>query len=147
MAVSQKGELIFYDFGTMAEVKTVAKDQMMQTFFAVLRKDTDKVVETLVYMGLIEPISDLNSVKRIVDFLLENFRDKPIDVQAFEEVSDEVYLMFKQQPFRLPAQMTFILKSIMTLDGIARALDPKYNLLVASQPFIKSLAMADGKKV
>jgi predicted unusual protein kinase regulating ubiquinone biosynthesis (AarF/ABC1/UbiB family) len=47
--------LIFYDFGTMAEVKPIAKDQMIKTFFAVLRKDTDEVVNTLTYMGLIEP--------------------------------------------------------------------------------------------
>ncbi|MBF2019552.1 MAG: AarF/ABC1/UbiB kinase family protein [Hydrococcus sp. C42_A2020_068] len=145
MAVSNSGDLIFYDFGTMAEVKSVAKDQMIETFFAVLRKDTDKVVETMIYMGLIEPMRDLTPVKRIVAFLLEEFRDKPIDIKAFEQVGEEVYLMFKQQPFRLPAQMTFIIKSITTLDGIARALDPQYNLLAASQPFVRSLAVSNGK--
>jgi predicted unusual protein kinase regulating ubiquinone biosynthesis (AarF/ABC1/UbiB family) len=145
MAVSPSGELIFYDFGTMAEVKSVAKEQMIETFFAVLRKDTNKVVETLIYMGLIEPMSDLTPVKRIVAFLLEEFRDKPIDIKAFEQIGEEVYLMFRQQPFRLPAQMTFIIKSITTLDGIARALDPQYNLLVASQPFVRSLAISNGK--
>lgn len=145
MAVSSSGDLIFYDFGTMAEVKSVAKDQMIETFFAVLRKDTDKVVETMIYMGLIEPMRDLTPVKRIVAFLLEEFRDKPVDIKAFERVGEEVYLMFKQQPFRLPAQMTFIIKSITTLDGIARALDPQYNLLAASQPFVRSLAVSNGK--
>ncbi|EAM51265.1 ABC1 kinase family protein [Crocosphaera watsonii WH 8501] len=142
MAVSQRGELIFYDFGTMAEVKTFAKDQMIQVFFAVLKKDTDTVVDNLVYMGLIEPLNDMTPVKRIVAFLLENFREKPVDVRAFEQVSDEVYSMFKSQPFRLPPQMTFILKSLATLDGIARALDPQYNLLAASQPFVKNLALS-----
>ena len=142
MAVSQRGELIFYDFGTMAEVKTFANDQMIQVFFAVLKKDTDTVVDNLVYMGLIEPLNDMTPVKRIVAFLLENFREKPVDVRAFEQVSDEVYSMFKSQPFRLPPQMTFILKSLTTLDGIARALDPQYNLLAASQPFVKNLALS-----
>ncbi|MGK7943422.1 MAG: ABC1 kinase family protein [Microcystaceae cyanobacterium] len=146
MAVTLKGELIFYDFGTMAELKTMAKDQMIQTFFAVLKKDTNKVVETLVFMGLLEPVSDMTPVKRIVSFLLENFRDKPVDVRAFEQMSDEVYSMFQQQPFRLPPQMTFVLKSLTTLDGIARALDPQYNLLAASQPFVRSLATSGSKQ-
>jgi predicted unusual protein kinase regulating ubiquinone biosynthesis (AarF/ABC1/UbiB family) len=47
--------------------------------------------------------------------------------------------MFEQQPFRLPAEMTFILKSLTTLDGIARILDPKYSLVVCASPFVKSL--------
>ncbi|WP_419547082.1 ABC1 kinase family protein [Microcystis sp.] len=144
MAVSQEGELIFYDFGTMFELKSVAKDQMIETFFAVLRKDTETVLKTLVYMGLIEPVRDLQPVRNIVQFLLDEFRDKPVDVRAFEQISDQVYLMFKQQPFRLPPQMTFIIKSVTTLDGIARSLDPQYNLLAASQPFVKSLAVSGG---
>lgn len=145
MAVDLQGKLIFYDFGTMAEVKSMAKDQMIKTFMAVLKKDTDEVLETLIYMGLIEPISDLRGVRRIIQFLLDEFRDKPVDIKAFERISEEVYLMFKQQPFRLPSQMTFIIKSITTLDGIARALDPKYNLLAASQPFVMSITMSDNK--
>ncbi len=144
MAVSQEGELIFYDFGTMFELKSVAKDQMIETFFAVLRKDAETVLKTLVYMGLIEPVRDLQPVRNIVQFLLDEFRDKPVDVRVFEQISDQVYLMFKQQPFRLPPQMTFIIKSVTTLDGIARSLDPQYNLLAASQPFVKSLAVSGG---
>ena len=140
MAVSPQGEIIFYDFGTMAEVKTIAKDQMIKTFFAVLKKDTDEVVETLIYMGLIEPVADMTPVKRMIAFMIEEFRDKPVDVRAFEQITDEVYSIFEQQPFRLPPQMTFIVKSLTTLDGIARALDPQYNLLAAAQPFLRQIA-------
>jgi predicted unusual protein kinase regulating ubiquinone biosynthesis (AarF/ABC1/UbiB family) len=50
--------------------------------------------------------------------------------------------MFEQQPFRLPAQMTFILKSLTTLDGIARSLDPEYNLVAAAQPFVRSITVS-----
>ena len=142
MAVSQRGEIIFYDFGTMAEVKTIAKDQMVKTFFAVLKNDTDEVVETLIYMGLIEPVPDMTPVKRMIGFMLQEFRDKPVDVRAFEQITDEVYSIFEQQPFRLPPQMTFVVKSVTTLDGIARALDPQYNLLAAAQPFLKQIAFS-----
>jgi predicted unusual protein kinase regulating ubiquinone biosynthesis (AarF/ABC1/UbiB family) len=58
----------------------------------------------------------------------------------------EIYLMFEQQPFRLPAQMTFVLKALTTLDGIARSLDPEYNLLSSSKPFIKSLVVSSKGK-
>ena len=146
MAVSEDGKLIFYDFGTMTEVKPIAKDQMVKTFFAVLRKDTDEVINTLTYMGLIEPMTDMKPVRRLVAFTLDKFTEKPIELQAFDQMRSEIYLMFEQQPFRLPAQMTFILKSLTTLDGIARALDPEYNLLAASQPFVKSLVVSNTKE-
>ena len=139
MAVNKKGEIIFYDFGAMTEVQGLAQEQMVQTFFAMLRKDTDKVLETLVYMGLIEPQGDVTPLKRLISFSLHRFLDKPIDVKAFQEISAEIYIMFEQQPFRLPPQLTFIIKALTTLDGIARNLDPQYSLLAASKPFMSNL--------
>ncbi|MBD1823211.1 AarF/ABC1/UbiB kinase family protein [Cyanobacteria bacterium FACHB-DQ100] len=140
MAVSHDGKLIFYDFGMMAEVQPINRNQMVQTFFAVLKKDTDQVVSTLVDMGLVEPMADMTPVKRIVNVLVERFADKPVEMQAFKSLRNELYAVFEQQPFRLPARMTFIIKALTTLDGVARDLDPQYNLLSAAKPFVKSLA-------
>jgi predicted unusual protein kinase regulating ubiquinone biosynthesis (AarF/ABC1/UbiB family) len=145
MAVNPDGSIIFYDFGMMAEIGILDKDQMIKTFFAILKKDSNEVVNTLMSMGLLEPVPDMTPVKRLVTFLLDKFTDKPLDVKALGEVKIELYEMFEQQPFRLPAQMTFILKAITTLDGIARTLEPQYNPTVLSQAFIKSLAVTKSK--
>lgn len=139
MAVNPDGSIIFYDFGAMAQVKGLAREQMVQTFFAMLRKDADQVLDTLVYMGLIEPVGDMTAIKRLISFSLTRFLDKPVDIQAFQEISAEIYIMFEQQPFRLPPQMTFIIKALTTLDGIARTLDANYSLLSASQPFFRRI--------
>ncbi|MFB2877500.1 ABC1 kinase family protein [Floridanema aerugineum] len=145
MAVSLEGRIIFYDFGMMAEVKSLAKEQMLKTFFAVLRKDTITVLDSLINMGLIEPVADMTPVKRLITFLLDKFTEKPIDFQAFGEIRQELYVMFEQQPFRLPAQMTYILKSLTTLDGVARTLDPQYSLVAAAQPFVRSITLSRGR--
>lgn len=145
MAVSSDGCLIFYDFGMMAEVQPINRNQMVKTFFAVLKKDTDEVVHTLTDMGLIEPISDMTPIRRVVGFLIERFTEKPIEVQAFKSLRNEMYALFEEQPFRLPAKMTFIIKALTTLDGVARDLDPEYSLLAAAKPFVKSLVVASPK--
>jgi predicted unusual protein kinase regulating ubiquinone biosynthesis (AarF/ABC1/UbiB family) len=143
LAVSQQGDLIFYDFGMMSEVKPLAKGQMVKTFFAIMRKDTDEVVDSLVDMGLIVPVRDMTPVRRIIGFLLEKFVEHPLEIKAFKQLRNELYAMFVQQPFRLPAQMTYIVKSLTTLDGIARVLDPDYSLMAGAQPFLRSLALGN----
>ena len=144
MAVSSDGCLIFYDFGMMAEVKAIDKDQMVRTFFAVLKKDTEQVIHTLTTMGLIEPVSDMAPIRRVMGFVLERFTEKPIALQEFSQVKQEVSALFAQQPFRLPAKMTFILKALTTLDGVARDLDPHYSLMESAKPFVKSITIAKG---
>jgi predicted unusual protein kinase regulating ubiquinone biosynthesis (AarF/ABC1/UbiB family) len=145
LAVTASGSLVFYDYGMMSDVPALQKDQMIQTFFAVLRKDTNQVIDTLTSMGLIEPVADMTPVKRVMQLVLDKFTEKPLDIKAFEEMKEEIYAIFEQQPFRLPSKMTYILKSLTTLDGIARILDPEYNLTAAAQPFIRSLTVSQGK--
>lgn len=144
LAVNQEGKLIFYDFGMMCEVKSLAKDEMVRSFFAVLRKDTDEVLDTLIKIGLVERSGNMIPVRRLIGFLLEKFTEKPVDFQTFNEIKDELYLMFEQQPFRLPAEMMFVMKSLTTLDGIARALDPEYNFAALAQPFVTSITVSKG---
>jgi predicted unusual protein kinase regulating ubiquinone biosynthesis (AarF/ABC1/UbiB family) len=145
LAVTNDGNLIFYDYGMMSEIIAMDKDKMVKAFFAVLRKDTNEVIDILTSMGLIETISDMTPVKRLMKFVLDKFTEKPVDVKAFEQMKSEVYELFEQQPFRLPSKMTYILKSLTTLDGIARILDPEYNFTTASQPFVKSITLSKGK--
>lgn len=142
MAVDPQGRIIFYDFGMMAEINTLNKSEMTRSFFAFLRKDTDELLDTLISMGLLEPSSDLTSVRTLVQFAIDRFRERPIDFQEFNEIKAQLIVMFEQQPFRLPPQMTFILKALGTLDGIARTLDSEYNMLACAKPFVKSLVLS-----
>ncbi len=146
MAVTQEGHLIFYDFGMMAEVRSIAKEKMVDTFFAVLRKDSKVLIDTLIDLGLLERTSDMTPIRRMATYVLDKFTEKPLDVQAFGEMRSELYEMFEQQPFRMPAQMTFVIKALTTLDGIARDLDPEYNLVAAAQPFVKNYLITHNGK-
>jgi predicted unusual protein kinase regulating ubiquinone biosynthesis (AarF/ABC1/UbiB family) len=143
MAITPDGKLVVYDFGMMAELKSLAKGQMIETFWAVMKKDRAVVVDRLVDLGLIVPGEDMKPIEQVIEFLLERFTDRPIDVREFNEIKTELLELFAIQPFRLSPEMTFILKALATLDGIARTLDPEYNLVVAAQPFIRSIAIAE----
>ncbi len=144
LAVTSDGSLVFYDYGMMSEVMTVDQDQMVKTFLAVIRKDANSLVDTLTTMGLIEKVGDMTAIKRMMKFVLERFTEKPVDIKEFGEIKSELYVIFEKQPFRLPPKMTYLLKSLSTLAGVALILDPEYNFKTAAQPFIKSLVVNQG---
>jgi predicted unusual protein kinase regulating ubiquinone biosynthesis (AarF/ABC1/UbiB family) len=144
LAVTPTGNLIFYDYGMMYEVETNDREVMLKTFFAILKKDTNEVVDRFTSLGLLEPTSDMKPVKRMVQFILDRFTEKPFDIKAFGEIRKDIVAAFEQQPFRLPAKMTYLLKCVGTLVGIALILDPEYNFRRAAQPFILSLARQKG---
>ncbi len=143
MAIMADGRLVVYDFGMMAELKNISTDLMIGTFWAVMKKDGIAVTDNLIEMGLIEQVDDMRPIRRVIEFLVERFTDKPVDLKEFEKIKSEITSLFVQQPFQMSPEMSFILKALSTLDGIARTLDPNYNLVVAAQPFIKSVAIAE----
>jgi predicted unusual protein kinase regulating ubiquinone biosynthesis (AarF/ABC1/UbiB family) len=143
MAITPDGRLAVYDFGMMSELPGNARTQMVDTFLAVLRKDLDAVLAGLESIGLLVEVADMRPVRRVISFLLERFTERPVDLQEFELIRAEVGAMYSQQPFRLPPEMTAILKALSTLDGIARTLDPAYNLLQSAQPFVRRVAIAE----
>lgn len=121
----------------MTEIPALSQQQMIQTFFAVLKKDSDRVIATLMELGLIAPMPDSTPLQRIMQVILDCFTARPVDLAAFAQLQQKVSALFEQQPFRLPAKMTYIPKSLATLDGIARSLDRQYNLTATAQPFVK----------
>ncbi|WP_373544124.1 ABC1 kinase family protein [Chamaesiphon sp.] len=143
MAIMADGRLVVYDFGMMAELKHISTDRMIETFWAIMKKDEVAVTNNLIELGLIEQVEDMQPIRRTIEFMLERFTDRPVDVKEFDKIKSEITTLFIQQPFQLSPEMSFILKALSTLDGIARTLDPEYNLVVAAQPFIRSIAIAE----
>jgi predicted unusual protein kinase regulating ubiquinone biosynthesis (AarF/ABC1/UbiB family) len=143
MAIMADGRLVVYDFGMMAELKHISTDLMIDTFWAVMKKDGVAVTDNLIDMGLIERVEDMRPIKRVIEFLVERFTDRPVDIKEFDRIKSEITTLFVQQPFQMSPEMSFIIKALSTLDGIARTLDPDYNLVVAAQPFIRSVAVAE----
>jgi predicted unusual protein kinase regulating ubiquinone biosynthesis (AarF/ABC1/UbiB family) len=143
MAIMADGRLVVYDFGMMAELKHISTDLMIETFWAIMKKDGVAVTDNLIDMGLIERVEDMRPIKRVIEFLVERFTDRPVDLKEFDRIKSEINTLFVQQPFQMSPEMSFIIKALSTLDGIARTLDPEYNLVVAAQPFIRSVAVAE----
>jgi predicted unusual protein kinase regulating ubiquinone biosynthesis (AarF/ABC1/UbiB family) len=143
MAIAADGRLVVYDFGMMAELKEISTTLTIETFWAVMKKDSQAVTRNLIEMGLIVQMQDMQPIERVIEFLLERFTDRPVNVREFNLIKREITSLFIHQPFQLSPEMSFILKALSTLDGIARTLDPEYNLVAAAQPFIRSFAIAE----
>ncbi|WP_367142173.1 ABC1 kinase family protein [Moorena sp. SIO1F2] len=135
IAVSHKGSLIFYDFGMMGQIKANVREQLMETLFGIAQKDGDRVVTSLIELGALSPVSDMGPVRRSVQYMLDNFMDKPFEDQSITNISDDLYEIAYGQPFRFPATFTFVMRAFSTLEGVGKGLDPEFNFMEVAKPF------------
>ena len=139
IAVKPDGSLIFYDFGMMGQVMPITREKLMQTFFGIAQKDADQVVKSLVALGALSPTDDMGPVRRSIQFMLDNFMDKPFEAQSVTAISDDLYEIAYGQPFRFPATFTFVMRAFSTLEGVGKGLDPEFNFMEVAKPFAMQL--------
>ncbi len=144
LAVNPEGALIFYDFGMMGQIKTNVREKLMETLFGIAEKNADRVVTSLIDLGALSPVDDMGPVRRSVQFMLDNFMDKPFEEQSVSEISEDLYEIAYDQPFRFPATFTFVMRAFSTLEGVGKGLDPDFNFMEVAQPFAIQL-MTNGK--
>jgi len=139
IAISANGSLIFYDFGMMGRIKANVREGLMQTLFGIAQKDGDRVVQSLIDLGAIAPTDDMGPVRRSVQYMLDHFMDKPFEKQSVAAISDDLYELAYNQPFRFPATFTFVMRAFSTLEGVGRGLDPEFNFMEVAKPYAMQL--------
>ncbi len=139
IAVSAEGALIFYDFGMMGQIKTGVREQLMKTLFGIAQKDSTQVVQSLVDLGAIAPVDDMGPVRRSIQYMLDHFMDKPFENQSVSAISEDLYEIAYNQPFRFPATFTFVMRAFSTLEGVGKGLDPDFSFMEVAKPFAMQL--------
>ncbi len=144
IAVSPEGSLIFYDFGMMGQVNPITREKLLQTFMGIAQRDGSQVVASLVELGALAPVDDMGPVRRSVQYMLDNFMDQPFETQSVAQISDDLYEIAYNQPFRFPATFTFVMRAFSTLEGVGKGLDPDFNFMEVAKPFASELMTNGG---
>jgi predicted unusual protein kinase regulating ubiquinone biosynthesis (AarF/ABC1/UbiB family) len=139
LAVTPEGKLIFYDFGMMGQIQILTKDKLLRVFFGIAKKDAEAVVDALIDLGVLELQGDPGPVRRSVQYMLDNFVGKPLGPQSLTAISDDLYEIAYEQPFRFPAAFTFVLRALSTLEGLGKGLDPDFNFIEIAKPYALNL--------
>ena len=139
IAVNPEGALIFYDFGMMGKIAPLTREKLMDTLFGIAQKDGERVMNSLVALGALSANDDMGPVRRSIQYMLDNFMDKPFENQSVSQISDDLYLIAYDQPFRFPATFTFVMRAFSTLEGVGKGLDPEFNFMEVAQPFAMQL--------
>lgn len=140
LAIDVDESIIYYDFGMMGEIKSFTRERLLELFYAVYEKDAKKVMQSLIDLGALQPTGDLSSVRRSVQFFLENLLDqRPDQDTTLAAIGEDLFAIAQDQPFRFPSTFTFVLRAFSTLEGIGYILDPNFSFAKIAAPYAQEL--------
>ncbi len=144
LAVAADGALIYYDFGMMGQLSPRLRSRLGRMVRAAAARDASGLVEELQGAGVIAKEVDPGPVRRLVRVMLTEALTPPFSTNVIEKLSGDLYDLVYGQPFRLPAELIFVMRALSTFEGVGRSLDPGFSLMAIARPYLLPLMTASG---
>ena len=137
------GRLCYLDFGMMSEVSKASRSGLIQAVVHLVNKNFDKLSQDFVKLGFLSEEVNLEPIVPAFEDVFINAVEQGVSKMDFKSVTDDMSGVMYKFPFRLPPYYALIIRSLLTLEGIALSVDPNFKILGAAYPYFARRLMED----
>ncbi len=141
LRIMADGRLAFFDFGMVGRITPQLQSAMIDAFFHIVERDVRGLTEDLVKLNFLAPGIDFNLIRPVVEQLFSDYLNLRLGEVRFKELTYDLAQVMYEHPFRIPANFTYIIRAIMTLEGIGIAMDPNFSFFDVAKPFAKEFML------
>ncbi|HYP53165.1 MAG TPA: AarF/UbiB family protein, partial [Pyrinomonadaceae bacterium] len=147
LLVMDDGRLAFFDFGMTGRITHELQVRMINAFFHVVEKDVHGLAQDLFDLNFLKPGVDPSKVRPVVESLFQHYLNLKLGDVNFKELTYELAEVMYDYPFRLPSNFTYIMRALMTLEGIGLVTDPGFSFFDTAKPYAKEFMLRrEGKR-
>ena len=132
---SESGTLVFLDFGMMSIIKDDQKLRMIEIFIDVINNRPENLRDNLVALGFLEPDAPWDEILPLAADLFASIFGREDRRVTFQDTTRAFSPLLFNYQFRIPVEFAFIVRSIVTLEGVALQLDPEFDIWAVSAPY------------
>ncbi len=141
LLVMSDGRLAFFDFGMVGRITPELQSKMIDAFFHVVGKDPGGIAQDLIELDFLKPGTDPASIRPVVERMFQFHFDLKLKDVNFKELTYDLAGVMYDYPFRLPSNFTYIMRALMTLEGIGIITDPEFNFFETAKPYAKEFML------
>jgi len=141
LLVMADGRLAFFDFGMVGRITPELQTKMIDAFFHVVGKDPAGIAQDLIDLDFLKPGTDPRVVRPVVEKMFEYHLNLKLKDVNFKELTYDLADVMYDYPFRLPSNFTYIMRALMTLEGIGIITDPEFNFFLTAKPYAKEFML------
>lgn len=137
IAVREDGVLILYDFGMVGRIPEKTRLLIVDAFLNIIHKKPDHILNNLIELDMLAHTADTDVIRQVIEWALDHYYDVPHDQLNFEYLTDELSELMYAHPFKLPANFTFMIRSLITLEGVATFLYPPIHFMAIAVDYAR----------
>ncbi|HEY8223926.1 MAG TPA: AarF/ABC1/UbiB kinase family protein [Pyrinomonadaceae bacterium] len=141
LLVMDTGHLAFFDFGMVGRITPTLQAQMIDAFFHVVGRDARGLGQDIIGLNFLKPGVDPETIRPVVEALFKHYINLRLGEVNFKELTYDLAEVIYEYPFRLPANFTYVMRALMTLEGIAIVTDPGFSFFQTAKPYAREFML------
>lgn len=129
------------DFGMMGIVDRTTRELFVELVDSIVRKDENRTTQVLLKLTIWEDEPNLRNLARDVSDFMSEHLYKPLENLEIGKLLQHIMILAASHQLRIPPEIFLMMKALATVEGVAVALNPKFDIIAGAEPFIKRIKM------
>ena len=137
------GRLAYLDFGMMSEVSRESRTGLIQAVVHLVNRNFSRLSKDFVNLGFLAEDVNLEPIVPAFEQVFGQALEMGVSRMDFKAVTDDLSGVMYRFPFQVPPYYALIIRSLVTLEGIALSVDGNFKILGAAYPYFARRLMED----
>ncbi|WP_337174330.1 AarF/ABC1/UbiB kinase family protein [Paludisphaera sp.] len=135
------GVVALLDFGMFGQLDLRSRERIADLLVALMAQDVDGVLATLDDLDVRGEDADPRELRRDVGELVQTYCDLSLESIDLSVLLGELVAVVRRHRLTIPPDLVLLIRSLVTIEGTGRALDPAFDIAGRLKPRLRKLAM------
>lgn len=136
--VEKNKRIALLDYGIVGYIDPAQKDQLTHLFISLASGNLDQTADALIDLNTSSKDPHKEILKEGLYYALADYYGEPLKNFKIGKIFNECIETARRAELRIPANIVLFGKSLLTLEGFCRELDPTFNIVEEAKPFLRS---------
>ncbi|MBU2634113.1 MAG: AarF/ABC1/UbiB kinase family protein [Nanoarchaeota archaeon] len=134
-----KNKLVLLDFGIVGKISQDLRKKIENLFIALVQGDRVLISDSFINLNIVKQDINLEEFREDLSSHLGNYYNVSISKINISTLMYDLLTLAKKYNMKFPPNFVLLIKAIATTEGFGRDLDPDFNFVQTSRPYVNKI--------
>ncbi|NLF40138.1 hypothetical protein GX586_11880 [bacterium] len=130
----------FLDFGMMGKLDRTLQETLAALLVCIVNRDDERLTQSVLHLSTNpDDLRDTRKLRRELTDFVDRYFYVPFDKLKIGEVLEDLLSLIIRFGLKLPPEIYLLIKSLVTIEGVGRDLNPQFDIITIIKPFVERL--------
>jgi ubiquinone biosynthesis protein len=141
LRVLEGGVIVPLDYGMFGQLDARTRERIADLLAGLIGQDTDRVLRALDALEIRGEHVDPRALRRDAAELVAVYSDLTLDTIDLAVLLKELIVFIRTHHLHIPPDLVLLIRSLVTIEGVGRSLDPHFDIARELHPFLRDLTL------